>query len=259
MRNDPKLLELARKLGRVSLIAQQAQREKMEYVSGETAEIELGRDLSRVLPSELVKLLSPALKKDWQRRYVEGALMQYHLVDREPVGRGPIVCCVDESGSMGGDPLLWAKLAYQQKRAFAYIPFSTTYESLEYPHGADQVAIMKIATHNYGAGTVFEPPLQRAVQIVERSEFEKADIVFLTDGDGDVDHVTAQWFARVKAEKKFRAIGILIGRNAKWGYYGREAGTVAALWDGSFRVDFRGDAAKLTKDDHKALSVVFST
>jgi uncharacterized protein with von Willebrand factor type A (vWA) domain len=267
MLRNPQLRSLAQRLGRIEILAQQAQKDKMEYVSGEMTNIELGRDLARLLPSELVKLLSPTLRKDWQRRYVEGTLMQYRLRDQEPVGRGPMIVCVDESGSMRGDRLLWAKAlslglaktAFKQHRAFAYIPFSVQTEVYEYPDGVNQEGMLKLAKHNYGGGTEFAPPLRAAVDLLDKSEFERGDLVFLTDGDGDISQVVSDWFVKVKEAKRFRSVGILIGADARWGYYREEAGRIARLWDESFSVDFSGGHAALSRQEQDALSAVFST
>ena len=264
MRKDTELQELARRLGRIEIIAQQAQKTKMEYVSGETANIELGRDLARLLPSEMVKLLSPELRKDWKRRYAEGTLMQYRLVSQEPVGRGPVVVCVDESGSMGGPRILWAKavalglakIAAQQHRGFVYIPFSVRAEAMEYPKGVTPEGMLAIAKHFYGAGTEFTPPLNEAIKVLNESEFDKGDLVFLTDGAGDVSGTMFEWMMNTKRERKFRAVGILVGGDARWGEYRADLGL---MWDESLKVNFEEDGAALTHEDQNAVSVVFST
>lgn len=91
----------------------------------------IGNDLSRVLPAELVQLRHPLMKGEFKPRFIEGKLMQYELKGTEKQGKGPIIVCCDNSGSMSGDREVWSKavalalleVATMQKRAFVCIHF----------------------------------------------------------------------------------------------------------------------------------------
>jgi len=108
-----KLKKLAGMLGRFRLMAIHSQKTKINHGLDDVHDMETSNDLGKVLPSELVYLRHSVLKKQFQRKFTEGQLLQYKLRGREKAGKGPIVCCVDSSGSMGGDmnsgprPLPW--------------------------------------------------------------------------------------------------------------------------------------------------------
>jgi hypothetical protein len=109
IRQSPKLQQLARAAGRMRRLALAKQQSPSKHAREEVADVELGSDLARVLPTELVKLTDPLLSLDFARRFVEGTLMQYRLQGRETLGRGPLIVLLDDSGSMEGDRELWAK------------------------------------------------------------------------------------------------------------------------------------------------------
>ncbi len=96
----------------------------------ETRGITRSDDISRMLPSELVFLGHPQLKMLWHARRAEKALLTYrvegvlseHVITekevlesqqqpgkKERLERGPIIVCLDTSGSMHGTPEMVAK------------------------------------------------------------------------------------------------------------------------------------------------------
>ena len=190
-----KLKKLARMLGRFRLMAIHSQKSTINHGLDEVYDMETGSDLEKVLPSELVNLCHPVLKKQFQRKFTEGQLLQYNLRGRENAGKGPIVCCVDSSGSMEGDRELWAKavalalleIAQMQKRPFAVIFFGSAWEALEtieIQKGEQNILdkVIQIAEYFLNGGTDFEKPLNAAIELSEKTEFKKADIVFVADG-----------------------------------------------------------------------------
>ncbi|MBE0525096.1 MAG: VWA domain-containing protein [Methanosarcinales archaeon] len=218
-----KLKKLAGMLGRFRRMAIHSQKTKINHGLDEVHDMETGSDLEKVLPSELVNLRHPLLKKQFQRKFTEGQLLQYQLRGREKAGKGPIVCCVDSSGSMGGDNELWAKavalalleIAQMQKRAFAVIFFGSESDPLEIieVHKGEQNIIDKviqIAEYFLNGGTDFEKPLNAAIELIEKTEFKKADIVFVTDGHCGVSDEWLQEFVRRKAEKETRIHSVLV-------------------------------------------------
>ena len=68
-----------------------------------------------------------------------------------------------------------------------------------------------MAQHFFNGGTNFERPLNEAVSILEDSAFHKGDIVFLTDGEAEVSLEFLERFRRVKREKAFNVISVVIG------------------------------------------------
>ena len=60
----------------------------------------LDGDLGRLLPQELARLAVPEFEDDTLRRLVERQTMCREYRATEPVGKGPILISVDESGSI---------------------------------------------------------------------------------------------------------------------------------------------------------------
>jgi len=196
---------------------------KISRESTETAEIELGNDLSRVLPQELAGLGGdPVRRRDFFRRYMEGKLLQYRLDCKHPEGHGPIVICIDESGSMSGSRNMWAKavalamlmLAAKEKRAFALIHFGSKSElKVDYyqePRNTKPSDILRALAFFFGGGTDFERPLQEAEKILAHSPYRKGDVIFITDGECYVGPSFLRRFAEAKQEKQFSVFALLL-------------------------------------------------
>jgi uncharacterized protein with von Willebrand factor type A (vWA) domain len=130
---------MAQVIGRMRRLADHKQKTKLNQSRDEIHNVGIGNDLSRVLPIELVQLRHSILKAEFKRKFVEGKLMQYELKGTEKQGKGPIVVCVDNSGSMSGDRETWSKavalalleIATMQKRGFACIHFGGPRDALE--------------------------------------------------------------------------------------------------------------------------------
>ena len=109
VRADPGLRRICDLAGRFRRVAQSKQRLKTGHGLDDVVGVEPGGDVGRLLPSELAKLMVPELELDALRRVVEGQALcrEHHAV--EPVGKGPVIVCVDESGSMSGEKVHTAK------------------------------------------------------------------------------------------------------------------------------------------------------
>jgi uncharacterized protein with von Willebrand factor type A (vWA) domain len=221
------LQRIAELAGRMRRIAAEKQKEKTRHGVDELADIMIGDDLARLVPSELCKLAHPLMKKDFQKRYLEKQLVQYRLRGKEKKGRGPIIICIDESGSMQGDKDVWAKavamallqVAQVQRRAFAIVHFdSKVTRTDKWKHGkVDPTELMDSMQYFTGGGTNYMNPLNEAVQIIEADsqkegfEFKDADIVFVTDGDCTITDDFLRLFNEAKARANFKVISVLIG------------------------------------------------
>ena len=118
--------------GRFRRVAQSKQRWKVTHGLDDVVGVEPGGDISRLLPIELAQLTVPELELDTLRRIVERqALCREHHAT-EPVGKGPIILAIDESGSMQGEKAHTAKalglalawIARHQKRWCALCAYS---------------------------------------------------------------------------------------------------------------------------------------
>lgn len=221
IRSNYKLQRLAKIAGRMRRLAAQKQKTKVRPHRSEISDIECGNDFARLLPSEMVKLNDPLLQIDFMRAYQERSLLQYKLIGREKQGRGPVVICIDNSGSMEGNPEIWAKgialaliqIAAQQKRSARVIHFDSYVRQVDdWPQGKiDPEKLMTSMLPFYRGGTEFEQPLRRALEAIKEDEYKKADIIFITDGECAVSDDFIEEFRRRKAEKEFTCYGVHIG------------------------------------------------
>lgn len=221
LRSSAKLQRLAKEAGRMRRIAAQKQRSKSKHARSEVSDIEQGNDLDRLLPSETVKLLDPIRKLDFYRCFLERSLLQYKLHGMEKEGRGPIVVCIDQSGSMRGNKEIWSKavalaliqVAAMQDRKVRVIHFESHVRQVDdwEPPKVDIMALVKSMERFYGGGTNFEQPLDKALEAIEKEKYEKADVVFITDGECAVSPAFLDRWKRAKESKKFTCYGVLIG------------------------------------------------
>lgn len=219
-----KLREIMAWAGRFQVIAKKKQRSKTTDTATR-AGVVTGNDLEHVLPSELSLLSHPATRMEFYRRYAEGQLLQYEKKHPEPLGKGPIIFCLDQSASMKkldtmskGFMLACATIAKKQRRDFAYIPFDTYAEDAQI-FGRGKISaqeIMRIATEFRNGGTKFQAPLEKALLVAEQHQFKNADIVFITDGDDNKNSWFHEVFMPRKQEKELRVLSISFGdRNEK--------------------------------------------
>jgi uncharacterized protein with von Willebrand factor type A (vWA) domain len=216
-----KIMELA---GRYRRMAQAKQRQKAMHGMDDTVGVEIGADLGRLLPSELLSLTDPDLELDALRRFIERGMLQREYRAVEPVGQGPIVVVVDESGSMDGNPIAHAKafalamgwIARHQHRWLALVGFSGRRDCncLILPPGRwDQGALLDWMEHFYGGGSDRDVPLKElpAVWPSLGCPEGKTDIIQITDAICDVSKEMADSFVAWKRRIQAKYYTIVIG------------------------------------------------
>lgn len=221
LKKNEKLRRLGAMAGRMRRIAMIKRRTRSAHARDEVSDIERGNDLSRVLPSELVKLTDPALALDFARGFVEGTLAQYKLRGSERQGRGPVVVCLDSSGSMEGEREVWSKavalallqLAAADKRRCRIVQFDDGVRRVDdfAPGKVDGRAVMEAMAPFFGGGTNFEQPLTKAMEAINDDVgLRQADVILITDGEAEVtDAFRASWAeARRKHEVTVFAVAI---------------------------------------------------
>jgi uncharacterized protein with von Willebrand factor type A (vWA) domain len=189
----------------------------------EVYDVSVGKELGRIIPTELLSLRHKSLKRDFLKKFIEGRLLQYQL--KEEKGRGPLIVCVDGSSSMQGDKEIWSKavclslleIAKRQRRKFIVVVFSSGVNPVRVfgsegkeGWGMKEGDILELAGYFPGGGTDFEAPLNRALEFLQESKFNRGDIVFITDGECDV---TGEWLKTFLSEKdrlKFQVFSVLI-------------------------------------------------
>lgn len=222
---NEKLKKLARMVGRMKLHAQALRKKVFERSSEELLEVERGDALNRLLPHELLTLHHPVLRKDFFRRLLDQELIQYSLRGVEEKGKGPMIVCLDGSSSMSGDKEVWSKavtltlleIARKQRRLFRSICFSSAETPLQVldmnprdHYEIETKTVMDLAEYFPGGGTDFQKPLDAALDCLNQSRFKKGDIIFITDGECQVDPTWAANFREEKEKLGFSLFSILI-------------------------------------------------
>jgi len=108
IRQNRNLRELAEKVGRFVRLALSEQAQKITHGIDEIHDIEMGNDIHKVIPSELIFLADERLRILFLKKYADRELLQYQLRGVEKVSRGAIICMIDSSGSMSGSRDTWA-------------------------------------------------------------------------------------------------------------------------------------------------------
>ena len=223
MDQDSTLNEIMELAGRWKKITIQKKREKNKAPESVVG-LEIGNNLTSALPSELMRLNDDLLKLDLLKRYTESKILQYEYEGEDKVGAGPIVVCVDCSGSMSGDREVYAKaltvamarLGKAEKRPIRVVLFSTQTEVYDSPasmKGKEWVDfLVDVANRFSGGGTDFNEPLEKAMDAIENHpEYTRADVVFITDGEAGVDEDVMERVVTNKKEKGFNLFTIFVG------------------------------------------------
>jgi len=218
--NTPKMHRIADMMGRFKNIVHSSSATVKMHGSDEIVDIGLGSDLSRMLPTELLKL--DQMPELFYKDMVEGKLAVYNLKGVQNQGKGPIITCLDISSSMSiGNRDEWAKavtlslqyLTEKQKRGFGVVTFEghvveTAYYPRENPPTMqDKMWLAGIQSN--GGGTCFYEPLMAAFKMRENDkELKPADIVFITDGHCSLSAKELAEIQRLKKETNVRIFGI---------------------------------------------------
>ncbi|MBS2026733.1 MAG: VWA domain-containing protein [Deltaproteobacteria bacterium] len=229
LRGAKKLEQLAALAGAFRAEARAARKKNRERASEELYRVGRGRDLARVLPAEMGALGDPRRRLDFLRRFVEGELQAYELRGTDRHGRGPLVVCLDGSGSMSGDRELWSKavtlalveIARRQNRPARALVFSgpeapvQAFELTKKAPGGgrrpvDLNGVVSLAECFPGGGTDFQKPLQAAADAISESRYQHGDIVFITDGEANLAPAFVTEFAKLKKERDFAVYGVVV-------------------------------------------------
>lgn len=216
-----KLRQITEQLGRVRQAVGKVGKKPSKF-GQVVCDIGTGNNIKKSLSTEKAKLLDKDLELDFFKRYMDKNLLEYKTQGVEE-NKGPIVICLDLSGSMKGNREHWAKgvsiatlqLAMAQKRDFRCICFCSDvryiYDFAKNDYNLDRM--IDFAEYFPGGGTNFERPLIKALESIEESKFKKADILFITDGEPNnfLSESFKQKFKAVKENKGFMVQSILIG------------------------------------------------
>lgn len=196
-----------------------------------------------MLGSEAAMLRHPVLKKLWRARHAEGRLLSWQteavLTDwrsdpqarpsarvspeaPDRLERGPILLCLDTSGSMRGAPEKIAKAvviaalqaAHRTQRACRLIAFGGPGEVIEQDLQAGEqglVALMALMEQSFDGGTDVQTPIERAIAAVHNARWRSADLLIVSDGEFGCVPQTLDRLDEARHTLGLRVQGILVG------------------------------------------------
>ncbi|MGB1091470.1 MAG: VWA domain-containing protein [Oceanobacter sp.] len=200
-------LELSKQLEQVNARNLPASQWHDDYARDELIGLHLGRDLEQVLPSELALMSDPDTEILFDLKYVENRLMCFDVqsLDNEPeededgddsaqrATRGPMIICVDTSGSMSGPPMTVAKAvtlfmasqAREQQRPCQLISYATQVQTLDLSFDEEPEQnrrnLMDFLTRSFQGGTDLTPALEHALDTFQSDEYRRADLLVISD------------------------------------------------------------------------------
>ena len=212
---------------------------------GELRGIRHSDRIERQLGSEAAQIRHPVLRKLWRARLAESRLLTYEseavLIERVPdpqaravraaaaqpqaLERGPMILCVDTSGSMRGAPENIAKAAvleavrtaYREQRGCKLIAFGGAGELLERDlvdrhNGRDGLhALLDLMGQGFDGGTDVQTPIERAIELVHQQAWSSADLLIVSDGEFGCTGETLTRLDEARAQFGLRVQGILVG------------------------------------------------
>jgi uncharacterized protein with von Willebrand factor type A (vWA) domain len=257
LRDNPTLRHIGQLAGRLHRLGHAEKKTHATPSVGSVQGLMLGGDVERLLPSELVGLRAPQRYTRLQTlaRIQERRALQYQMRGPLPLSRGPMIVCLDTSGSMGNapdSPGTWSKAvalaflvqATEQRRGFVGLAFNDQVRhSLALAPGelCTPAALLPFLGQRARGGTDFDAPLLAALDVLHTAPaMRQADIVFLTDGHADVSPLVLDAVRQVQRADEVHLYRVLIGEDAQ------RDNNLATISTASYRVSSTPGAAENT-------------
>jgi uncharacterized protein with von Willebrand factor type A (vWA) domain len=183
-----------------------------------------GDDVTSLIPSEISLLADPDTEELFYAKLAHKELLQFdyrrekvvretrdrtvHATEDVIVRRGPVVVCVDTSGSMIGDPemvsktvtLALARRLHTDRRDIHVIAFSTDTRSFVLgAESPDFRALCGFLSGGFHGGTDLRPALHEALAALETNRFRNADVLVLSDFR--VPKIADRFIERIKRQQ----------------------------------------------------------
>lgn len=218
MQKNPRVKEIMKLVGKFQNLARHKLMTTHDGVQSIVG-VKMGNEISNLLPDELGLLVDVDFESLKSLQMLQKQLFQYKTRAKQPKTGGPFVVCVDESGSMEG--LLNAnskaflfglwQVAKADKRDLVVVRFGGA--GCEITHNVKTVDDMLMIAENFicSGSTDFETPLKKARQIIENGgQFEKADIVFITDDGGNISNSFLKEFNEFRKATKTKVVSLAL-------------------------------------------------
>lgn len=222
-RSNKALMRICVLAGRYKQLAQGLHKARSKDGFDEVTGLENGGDISRLIPSELMKLGIPELELDFLRRFVEKQTLCREFDATEKVGLGPIVIVVDESGSLVGSKnesakaiaLTLASIARKQGRWCGLVAFSggSGHRVLALPPTKwNQVQLYSWLESFIGCGSDQDVPVQEMPAIFTEigAPVGNTDLIYVTDAELSISQKKATEFKTWKASVKAKLFSLVL-------------------------------------------------
>lgn len=222
LENDEGLKELSDMIGRQNIEKERYEKElrqrvenKTEFIPkrayrGQISGLRLSGDISAALPSELALYNTPATRMYFAQKLVEQKILSYSYINRrresktetkneevevkvsQKEQKGPVIICVDTSGSMSGAPervaktitFALSKKCLEEDRGCYLISFSTKIEVQDLSDLKNASAIgelVKFLRKSFKGGTDATPALEHSLKLLGKNGWKSADVLMVSD------------------------------------------------------------------------------
>jgi len=169
----------------------------------EIVSFELGNDLNNVVPHELAYLKDADMEVLFDLKFIERRLLCFAksgymdveefveetISSSSESARGPMILCIDTSGSMNGCPEYIAKAvaftllmkAFHQNRRVLLVNFSVGIEVMELfkPKGIED--LLNFLAKSFSGGTDIFQAMGEVSRRLTTEEYSKSDVLFISD------------------------------------------------------------------------------
>jgi uncharacterized protein with von Willebrand factor type A (vWA) domain len=259
LKSLPQITDIARAIGRlreaegediyenkrvvkaISRVVEELKWVKIPTMRSETDGVHKSADVQRMLPAESMLMRHPQFSKLWKARLLERNLATYRIVgygyekikrtetedvetdevSHRKLERGPIIACLDTSGSMQGVPELVAKAitfelmrlaASESRKCFLYTfsgPGNLEGKELSLsPDGLN--GIIGLLSMSFGGGTDISDPMNAAISKVSESGWSRSDIVMVSDGEFHVPSHIQNLVNDARSKISLRVHGLIV-------------------------------------------------
>ena len=222
-RSNKALMRICALAGRYKQLAQGLHKARSKNGFDEVVGLESGGDISRLVPTELMRMCVPELELDLMRRLVERQCLCREFEAIEKVGLGPIVIVIDESGSMIGSrnesakaiALTLASIARKQGRWCGLVAFSggSGHRVLALPPTKwNQVQLYSWLESFIGMGSDQDVPIGEMAAIFTEigAPQGKTDLIYVTDAELRISENKANAFKAWKCSIKAKLFSLVL-------------------------------------------------
>ncbi len=214
---DNGVRELCDMLGRLRRAEQSKREEVVKYKTKinievpdinsreEVIGVKLGKDIENAIPQELALLADADTSILFDLKFIERRIMIYEtqgmqqleieiekkkkIQVKEDEKMGPVIICVDTSGSMQGAPetiakavtLYMATRAASQDRSCYLINFSTGIDTMDLSGGIGLEKVISFLRKSFNGGTDVAPALSHAIEVIQKEEYKQSDVLTVSD------------------------------------------------------------------------------